>query len=57
MRYNDLQDMRGPPNYAEVVQDSALGGLGCGLEKSRLPNERAASPSRGNCFDRANPRP
>ncbi len=32
-------------------------GLGCGLEKSRLPNEREASPSRGNCFDRANPRP
>src|SRR5207244_8150814 len=30
--YNDLTDMRGLPNTAEVVQDISNCGLGCGLK-------------------------
>jgi len=44
--YNNLQDTRGLPNYAEVVQDIACCGLGCGLEKVHGSHPSPESASR-----------
>src|SRR5580658_6746373 len=57
--YNDLKETAGLPKYPEVVQDSAICGLGCGsrifLSSYNFPDEMSQENQEQQPSDATNP--